>query len=390
MNKKFVFVAALLTYCISFYFAYDFFSNGAASGKLSFMSKPGGTDKVPVMSPAADGEEQIAGKLTEECPLNGQMLTETHKKRWEARRPMGIMIENHLDARPQSGLTSADVIYEFVAEGGITRFLTMFYCKDARYVGPVRSARMYFIEMVRAYGNNPLYVHVGGANHPGKADALGYLQKIKWAGYNDMNQFSVPFPIFARDYERNPGVATEHTMYSSTQKLWKYAADKRKLTQEDEDGVKWDENFKSWKFADGKPSTTPTAPKISYDFWEGRGDYSVSWAYDAASNTYKRSQNGKPHEDKNNKKQLYAFNVVVVSMVESPANDGYAGGHLLYKTLGTGKAMVFQNGEAIEGTWKKPKEEDMIRFFDKKGDEIKLVRGLTWVSAIPEGNEVTY
>jgi len=389
MNKKFVFVAAFLTYCISLYFSYSFFTSNSSSGSLRIMNQ-GGTDKVDVTQAVADGEEQIPGKLTEECPLNGLKLTETHKKRWEARRPMGIMIENHLEARPQSGLTSADVVYEFVAEGGITRFLTMFYCKDARYVGPVRSARVYFVEMVRGYGNNPLYVHVGGANHPGKADALGMISKLKWAGYNDLNQFSVPFPIFARDYERLPGVATEHTMYSSTQKLWKYAADKRKLAAEDEDGVKWDEDFETWEFKDGKASSSPTAPKISYDYWEGRADYAVSWNYDAATNTYKRFQNGKPHEDKNNKKQLYAFNVVVASMKESPANDGYDGGHLLYKTLGSGKAVVFQNGEAVEGTWKKPKEEDMIRFFDKSGKEIELVRGLTWVSAIPEGNEVTY
>ncbi|KXK09822.1 MAG: putative lipoprotein YerB precursor [Microgenomates bacterium OLB23] len=303
---------------------------------------------------------------------------------------MGVMIENHLESRPQSGLSSADTIYEFVAEGGITRFLTIFYCKDARYVGPVRSARVYFIDMIRGYGNNPLYVHVGGANHPGKADALGMISKLKWAGYNDMNQFSVPFPVFARDYERLPGVATEHTMYSSTQKLWKYAAEKRKLTEEDEDGVKWNEDFTPWKFKDGKAAAAPTATKISYDFWQGRADYSVSWAYDSATNTYKRSQNGKPHEDKNNKKQLYAYNVVVASLVESPANDGYPGGHLLYKTLGSGKALIFQNGEVIEGTWKKPKEEDMMRFYDEKGKEIELVRGLTWVSAIPQGNEVAY
>ncbi len=390
MNKKFVFIAAILTYCISLYFSYDFFSGGGLTGSSKIVSKPNQADDIQKAATSGN-DEDIAGPRNEECPINGEMLTETHKKRWETRRPMGIMIENHLEARPQSGLTSADVIYEFVAEGGITRFLTIFYCKDARYVGPVRSARMYFIEMVRAYGNNPLYVHVGGANHPGKADALGYLQKLKWAGYNDMNQFSVPFPVFARDYERNPGVATEHTMYSSTQKLWKYAAEKRKLTSEDEDGVAWDKTFKPWKFQDGKASSSPTATTIAYDFWEGRKDYAVSWQYDAATNTYKRSHgNGKVHNDKNNNKPITVKNVIVAQMVESPANDGYQGGHLLYKTVGTGKAAIFQNGEAIEGTWKKPKEEEQIRFFDDKGKEIEMVRGLTWISAIPQGNEVSF
>lgn len=170
---------------------------------------------------------------TETCPINGEMLTKSQRQIWETRRPLGVMIENHKEARPQSGLSSADVVYEAVAEGGITRFLAVFYCKDAPYVGPVRSARIYFIELLEGYGNNPLYAHVGGANTPGDANALGEVDSLKWSLYNDLNQFAVPFPYYWRDYERLPGVVTEHTVYSATAKLWQYAKDNRGLTNID-------------------------------------------------------------------------------------------------------------------------------------------------------------
>src|SRR5438105_14884108 len=149
------------------------------------------------------------------------MLTKSQKALWEKRRPLGVMIENHTEARPQSGLSSADVVYEAVAEGGITRFMGVYYCKDSiKYVGPVRSARVYYIDLLSEYGSYPLYTHVGGANcnkttgsgceNGAPADALGKLEDLGWFGYNDLN--FIPFPVMWRDYERLPNVATEHTV----------------------------------------------------------------------------------------------------------------------------------------------------------------------------------
>src|SRR3989344_1193710 len=84
---------------------------------------------------------------TENCPLNGSKHTKKAKEFWEKRRPLAVMIENHIEARPQSGIASADVIYEAVAEGGITRFMALFYCNLSDIqVGPVRSARTYFLD----------------------------------------------------------------------------------------------------------------------------------------------------------------------------------------------------------------------------------------------------
>lgn len=329
---------------------------------------------------------------TEACPLNGQLLTKTQKSKWEKRRPLGVMIENHKDARPQSGLSSADIIYEAVAEGGIPRFLTIFYCQDASYIGPVRSARIYFIKLLQGYGNFPLYAHVGGANTPGPADALGEIRDLEWGSNNDLNQFSVPFPYFWRDYERLPGRVTEHTVYSSTSKLWQYASEKRKLTNIDEKGAAWDEKFSSWQFVDdAKKDKRGTTNKISFEFWQSFAtDYSVVWNYDSETNSYQRENGGEPHLDKNTGKQLTAKNVITVFARESAANDGYEGGHILYKLVGSGDGLIFQNGNVIKITWKKEDEESAMKFYDNDGKVVELVRGLDWVEILPVGNKVVY
>lgn len=343
----------------------------------------------------AAGEEEVVDTApkTEECPLNGELFSKARKKLWETRRPLGVAIENHLEARPQSGLSKADVVYELVAEGGITRFLAMYYCQDAKPIGPVRSARIYFVKLLQGYGNNPLYAHVGGANTPGPADALGEIRDIGWDGYNDLNQFAVPFPYYYRDYERLPDRATEHTMYSSTQKLWEFAQKTRNLGAKDEDGLAWNKGWKPWLFTnDAKQADRGKAGKISFGFWSTNdaNNYSVVWAYNPASNSYSRTNGGSPHLDKITNKAVASKNIVVVFADESSANDGYEGGHLLYDIVGQGTGTLFNNGKATKISWKKPTEEDMIRFYDGTGAEVKLVRGQVFVEVLPIGNVVKY
>jgi hypothetical protein len=386
VNKKIVILLAVIIYLSFTYLSYSFFTVKEESGGIH----------LPIANYIPPGEtevnktgETIKEPKTEECPLNGQMFGATQKSLWEKRRPLGVMIENHKDARPQSGLTSADIIYEAVAEGGITRFLTIFYCQDAKYVGPVRSARIYFIDMLSEYGRYPLYTHVGGANTPGPADALGKIRELNWDSYNDLNQFGVPFPNFWRDYERLPGRITEHTVYTTTAKLWEYAKTKRNLTNLDENNKLWDEDFEKWKFKDGA-LVKGELTKISFDFWQGKEDYSVEWQYDKSSNSFKRFNGGQPHMDKNNDKQIESKNLVIIFMKESMANDGYEGGHLLYKTAGSGETIIFQDGKAIKGEWRKKDIFSRIKFYDEKGKEIAFNRGQIFIEILPIGNKVTY
>ena len=88
------------------------------------------TAPVPAPIVGTNGQVAFDPKLpkTQECPLNGVKYSKQQEAWWQKHRPLGVMIENHQEARPQSGIASADVIYEAVAEGGITRFMALFYC----------------------------------------------------------------------------------------------------------------------------------------------------------------------------------------------------------------------------------------------------------------------
>lgn len=369
-----------------------FLSSGISFAAFSYLK----TSPAPAIISPADVEKKRAeidpnAPRTEECPLNGKMYTKAERDIWSGRRPLGVMVENHEESRPQSGLTNADVVYEAVAEGGITRLLAIFLCGASAQeiqVGPVRSARTYYLDWISEYGDAPLYAHVGGANKPGPTDALGQIVEYGWNLYNDINQFSVGFPTFWRDYERlGRAVATEHTMYSTTDKLWGVAKE-RGLTGKNEEGEGWNKNFVSWKFKDGEPSPNPTAREISFPFWRGYSAYSVSWKYDPGTNLYRRENGGKPHKDLNNDGQIEASNVVIIFTRErGPLNELK---HILYDTTGRGNALIFQNGEVIPATWSKPSRTARTKLVDKSGAEISFVRGPIWIEILATGTEVEY
>lgn len=376
MKKKSLVIISILVYLASAAMSYYVFSGSDAL--------PGGSgNSVPKAAKVDNDYEALTfdpnAPQTEACPLNGAKYSKDQKSWWEKHRPLGVMVENHEDSRPQSGMNAADVTYEAVAEGGITRFLNVYYCQDAGIVGPVRSARTYFLDFISEYGEYPLYAHVGGANTPGPADALGQINEYGWGGYNDLNQFSIGFPTFRRDESRlGRPVATEHTMYSVTGKLWDVAK-KRSLTQKDKEGADWDDNFVPYTFKDDESlSKRPATYSINIEYWNN-SNYFVDWEYDKESNLYLRKNGGEPHIDRNTKKQLSAKNIVVLFMTEGRANDGYEGNaHLIYGTKGSGRALVFMDGKQIRGTWKKSGREGRTTLTDSSGKEIKFNRGKIW------------
>lgn len=374
-TKSILILAA--AFIISFFVSYQFFS------KSSFGAKQAVLPQVPNGNGIMSFDNNKP--KTEPCPLNGALFSKDQRQWWEAHRPLGVMIENHEDSRPQSGISAADVVYEAIAEGGITRFFAEFYCKDAGQVGPVRSARTYFLDFASEYGGNPLYVHVGGANTEGPANALGQIEQYGWSGYNDINQFSVGFPTFWRDYDRlGHETATEHTMYSTTKKLWDLAK-ARGLTNVDKKGNSWDSKFISYTFKDDSDlSSRGSQATVHLEFWKDYSKYFVDWIYDKENNIYKRNNGGKPHLDRDNNKQVSAKNIIVLFMQESSANDGYENNlHLLYKTKGVGKANMFMDGQKITGTWRKDSRSNRLQIFDSVGNPIKFNRGVLWFEILP-------
>lgn len=373
-------ILGVVVYGASTSVSYSLFSG---LGRGSIINKEGVTSSLPTPSNAL--VEDPNEPKTESCLLNGTKHTKKAADYWNKRRPLAVMIENHTESRPQSGLSSADVVYEAVAEGGITRFMALFYCNlsDVQ-VGPIRSARTYFLDWLGEY--NALYAHVGGANSPGPADALGQIIRYE---VKDLNQFSIGFPVYWRDYQRlGHPVATEHTMYSTTAKLWEIGT-KRGWAATDSAGIRWDKNFVSWKFKDDKGGGTTTNIKVN--FWESQPGYEVTWSYDPTLNSYKRTNSSSAHTDLNNGTQLNPKVVIVQFERESNANDGYPGNvHLLYGTTGNGKALIFQDGTVIESKWSKLSRTSRSKYLDKNGKELEFNKGQIWIQTIPEGSKVSY
>lgn len=348
---------------------------------------------------------------TEECPMNGAMYSKPERDIWEGRRPLTVSIENHVDARPQSGLSSADIVYEVVAEGGITRFLSVFYCgvsaKDTK-IAPIRSARVYLINWAAEYGKNPIFLHFGGANNickncPGgvksqadiapKVDAFKLLDSLGWRGAKG-NDFdggaNIGFPLIVRDQYRlskTQPAAWEHSVVGSTDKIFDEAK-ARGFGFKGSDGSAWNTTFVPWKFKDDAPIAAPTASTIPVEFWSNQGDYSVLWKYDKAQNAYLRNNGGKEHLDLETNKQIAAKNVVVMQVAEEGPVDNEK--HMFYTTIGKGNAYIFQNGDVIKATWEKKSQFDRTKFTDSSGKEIAFVRGLIWIETVPKTSKVSY
>ena len=381
-------------------------SAGISLALFSYLK--GGSNLTYNAGDLADARSQILDlPKTETCPINGELFTKIEKDIWDGRRPITAVIENHLDSRPPSGLSRADIVHEAVAEGGITRFLSVFYCGAAKEdvrIGPIRSARVYFINWAAEYADNPLFVHSGGANNicgdcpngiklrgtlDPRVDAFTLLAELGWRFFtgNALDAgTNAGYPEVWRDYERLPGVASEHTFMGSTDKLYEVGSE-RGFAYKNEDGVAWDDNYVSWKFTDDKP-TTPKATKIEFEFWSNRPDYDVAWDYNQNENIYLRSNGGQRHYDLDNDQQMYAKNVVIQFVPEEgPVDKEY---HMFYDVIGSGDALVFQNGNVIEATWKKSSTNSRTIFYDLAGDEIEFVRGKIWIEAVPEGNNIDY
>lgn len=388
-------------------------SAGVAYSVFTFLAK---TEAPEAQSPVSAEQEAdkkrsrfptLVGPKDQICLLNGGKFTQTEKDLWEKRRPLLVMIENHEESRPQSGLSKADIVYEAVAEGAITRFLAVFYCADAAYalkgeydVGPVRSARTYFLDWASEYGDYPLYNHVGGAHcnaeYDGgpcttdpKAQALEQISRYGWLNKDtrsDLNQFALGFKICRREPDRlGHPVSTEHSMYCSTEALWQTAAD-RQLTNVNSKDVPWNKNFRSWLFKDDSPSAGSVSPE--FDFWRDYKAYSVRWEYDKTANAYQRSNGGQPHLDFASGEQITAKNVVIQFTEEKGPVDKHK--HLLYTTIGTGKALIFQDGKVIVGKWSKKSRTDRTLFYDDKGKEVKFNRGTIWLEILPVTGKVNY
>ena len=271
------------------------------------------------------------------------------------------MVDNMKNARPQSGLNQADLVYEIIAEGGITRFMALFYRQQVEEIGPIRSARNYFVKLAHGY-DAPL-AHAGGSG-----EALNLIATLK---AKDLDEIYNSGGYFWRDKSRK----APHNLYSSTEKLLT-GAKKRGYQVEPPElspiGTSWE----------GTPFTEP----ITLDYSVAKYKYKVTWRYDEKDNRYVREINGKPHLMKNDA-SITADNVVVlVVKTKTYVKDGIPLSDV--QIVGSGEALYYVNGQKMAGTWEKQANSAPIRFFDGQKSFMKLKEGNTWVQVIPSWNSL--
>lgn len=301
-------------------------------------------------------------------PINGILLTESEYKTLEERYPIGVMIENLNITRPQTGLSRADIVYEALTEGEITRFMGI-YLSEQSSLGPIRSARRPFLDWVLEYDAG--YAHVGGSTEA--------LDAIPTLGIKNMDQSFIGAPTFERI--NNRGLSLEHTMFSTTQKLWDKAKDL---------GYFGLPTFSSWKFKDEATSSArPTTQKLTLKF-TGNPSYVVTWNYDPEKNEYARGNGGLPHLDAGTQEVITAKNVIVqfVKTTFMEVTPGKMGRGM--ETTGMGEVRIFRDGVSTLGTWKKPTSISRTTFLDADGNEIELNRGKIWVEVNPTDSPIEY
>lgn len=294
----------------------------------------------------------VAKKPTETfySPLTGLKV----KHESDTTKPVtGVIIENSTDARPQSGLKQGEVIYEAIAEGGITRFLVMYQQNKPSLVGPVRSIRPYFIDWYAPYDAS--MIHVGGS---AKA-----LKEIRNGSYRDLDQF-----FNDGTYWRASDRYAPHNVYTSFKRIDALNTKKGFKTS----------SPKSFLRDDSEKSDKITARTIKVHI--SSAAYDNSYTYDSKKNNYIRSQGGVKHIDR--EKGVINPRVVVVLKVQESTQFQDTDRQVI-TTTGSGKATIFQNGKAIKATWKKSSKNSQLQFFDSANKEISLARGQTWITAIP-------
>jgi hypothetical protein len=291
-------------------------------------------------------------------PLTG---TEVGDPATAARPVTAIMIENSPDARPQSGLKDAGIIYEAVAEGGITRFVALYQEGRPALIGPVRSVRPYYVEWAAAYDAS--MAHVGGSSRA--------LSMIRSGDYGtDLDQF-----FNASTYWRAQDRYAPHNVYTSFDKL---------------DALNGAKGHKASTFAatpraDAKKADKITAQSIDIDV--STGYYTVHYDYLPDTNTYKRSEGGAPHTDREGGQLAPRVVIGIKVPMTKGLEDGY---REQITTSGSGEADIFQNGIVIPATWHKTDPKAMMTFTDKDGKPITLARGQTWITAIANDRKITW
>lgn len=289
------------------------------------------------------------------CPLDG---TPVPNRAAADKRPIVVQVDNAPGARPQSGLSQADIVYEEMAEGDVTRFSAIFACREVNPIGPVRSARLIDLELVPEY--NALLSNSGSSE--GVTAALESSPDVP-----NINHSS-----YSEAYWRADDRAAPHDLMSSTEGLRQAAAAA---------GIPITAAIPSLTFKDDTPAPAVKSIGVRYS-----AIVDINYQYDAGSNSWLRFLDGEPHEDAATGKQLAVRNVIMqyTDVTESGIEEDAGGSMgLIFGLTGTGRVQIFRDGAVYEGTWKRDSKNQVTSYLDAAGKPIPLNRGLTFVQVVP-------
>lgn len=308
---------------------------------------------APRYEPATRSVDIESRKLSEVAVTLQRVALPAGSSRPPGRPPVVVMVENHPDARPQTGLDRADVIYEALVEGGVTRFMAVYSTTDAEVVGPVRSMRDYYVYWASEY--QPIFAHIGGSPQSYNAIAATGVRHFEES------------PAYG--YWRSRERYAPHNAYLDTAAV-RAAAERL--------GMLGKGAFAALVQHPDWP--VPRSEAASRVFVTYPGGYRVAWIYDQATKHYRRSMDGHAHVDAATGEQLAARALILqrVSTRSIDAEDRQA-----MEVVGQGKIAYVIDGQAGVGTWRKASPTAPTYFYDAAGERLVLPPGQVWIQVLP-------
>ena len=308
-------------------------------------------EEKPLEEPVIEEKEEP--KFT--FPLTGIETEEENKD-----RAIAVMINNHPDARPQSGLHKADMIFEVLAEGGVTRFLALFQSEKPEIVGPVRSARHYYVDLAAGYG--ALYIHHGWSPKAKELIDAGYVDSLNGLYYDGTLFRRASFRVAPH----NSYITFENILKGAEQKNYSLVRETPRYTFLEENEV-----------MDGLEHTAVT---INYSTKQ----FESRFEYDPATEVYHRYTSEGVMVDYETKEKIVLNNVFIIETTHTVIDDN---GSLDVDFSSGGLGYLLQKGKYQEVEWKNV-DGRITPYLD--GKEVPLVPGKTWISVVTDLNKVTF
>lgn len=280
-------------------------------------------------------------------------------------RPIAIMIDNHSDAWPQAGLQKAYMVYEIVVEGGETRLMALFKGADVEKIGPVRSARHYFLDY--AMENDAIYTHFGESP---QADS-----DIRKYSINEIDGIAEDGTTFKRVKDK----ASPHNAVTSIDKLIESAKNKKfKMTSNKESVLNYVTD--EVNLEEGQGAISVTIPHSDLQ--------TVKYVYDEENKVYQRYARGKKQTDWDSKEMITTKNIIITFCDNYTLQDKENKGRQGIKNIGTFDGYYITNGKAIKIKCVKNEREEQTVYQDLEGNEIKVNDGNTFVNICPTDAKV--